>query len=260
MKIFFCAKSFLLVTSLASSAFLLATPLMAADSTSGSDWEYGAGIYLWAPKITATTPKGDAELPFYQILDDLQMTFMGIASASKDKWTLSMDVVYMSLKSDVNRVRGFRGPGNAELEVTGDVSLKNWIVTPTVGYAVLDSEQARIEILGGVRYLWLKAAVEINVNGSERVNRSVSEGYWDAIIGARANIKLNERWFVPLYFDIGAGDTDGTWQGFAGVGYEFENFNTVLGYRYLDYNFDESNEVMEEMTVKGPFLGLMFKF
>jgi len=237
-----------------------ASPLLADDSTSDADWHYGAGIYLWAPKITATTPKGDAQLPFYQILDDLQMTFMGIASASRDKWTLSMDVVYMDLKEDVNRDREFQGPGNAELNVTGDVNLKNWIVTPTVGYAVLDSEQTRIEILGGVRYLWLKSSLALNLNGNERVNRSVSESYWDAVIGARASIKLNERWFLPLYFDIGTGDSDGTWQGFAGVGYEFNSFNTVLAYRYLDYKFDESNVVMEEMNVKGPFLGLMFKF
>jgi hypothetical protein len=234
--------------------------LMADDSTSSSGWEYTAGIYLWAPKITATTPRGDSQLPFYKILDDLQMTFMGAASAQKDKWTLSMDLIYMDLKSDVNRVWGLPGPGEREVDVTGDVSMKNWIVTPTVGYALHESEKARIEIIGGVRYLWLKSAVALNLNGTERVDRSVSEGYWDAIIGARASIHLNEHWYLPLYFDIGTGESDGTWQGFAGVGYKFEKINTILAYRYLDYNFDKSNEVMEDLNVKGPFLGLMFRF
>jgi len=65
---------------------------------------------------------------------------------------------------------------------------------------------------------------------------------------------------MPLYFDIGTGDSDGTWQGFAGVGYKFKKFNTILAYRYLDYNFDESNQVMEDLNVKGLFLGFMFKF
>ncbi len=47
---------------------------------------------------------------------------------------------------------------------------------------------------------------------------------------------------------------------FNAVGYKFNKFNTILAYRYLDYNFDESNRVMEELNVKGPFLGFMFKF
>ena len=251
----------LVFTSLVLAIFLFcATPLMAdnSDSGSGSGWQYAAELYLWAPQITATTPRGDADLPFYQIIDDLQFTFMGAVGARKDKWTLVTDLVYLDVKQDVNRQRDFIF--DRELDITGNVQMKNWIVTPTVGYAVHESDKARIEILGGLRYLWLKAAADVKFNGVERFNNSTSDSYWDAIVGARATINLNEKWYMPIYVDIGTGDSDGTWQGFAGVGYKFNKFNTILAYRYLDYNFDESNRVMEELNVKGPFLGFMFKF
>jgi len=261
MNIQNCRSLPAVTTALVSAAFLFcASPLMAQESTSSSNWEYAAEIYLWAPKITATTPRGDSQLPFYKILDDLQFTFMGAVAARKDKWTLMTDLVYLNINNDINRVRDLPGPGGAELDVTGEVKLKSWIVTPTVGYAIHDSEKARIEILGGVRYLDLKAELQASINGNERIDRSTSEGYWDAIIGARANISLNDHWYMPLYFDIGTGDSDGTWQAFAGVGYKFKKFNTILAYRYLDYNFDESNKVLEDLNVKGPFLGFMFKF
>jgi len=255
-------RSFLTVTaSLVSAASLFcASPVMAEGSGSSSNWEYAAEIYLWAPKITATTPRGDSQLPFYKIIDDLQFTFMGAVGARKDKWTFVTDLVYLNINNDINGVRDLPGPGGAALDVTGEAKLKSWIVTPTVGYAIHDSEKARIEILGGVRYLDLKAELQASVNGNERFDRSMSEGYWDAIIGARANFSLNEHWYIPIHFDIGTGETDGTWQGFAGVGYKFEKFNTILAYRYLDYNFDESNKVLEDLNVKGLFLGFMFKF
>jgi hypothetical protein len=261
MNIHFGHKSLPAIAALAVASFTFgAAPLSADDSAATSDWEYSAAIYLWAPKIVSTTPRGDSELPFYRILDDLELTFMGIAGARKDQWSMSMDLIYLDLKSDVNRELEFQGPGGEEVDVSGDVRMKNWIVTPTVGYAIHDSGKARFEIVGGVRYLWLKAAAELYLNGTERVDRSESNSYWDAIIGARAKIGLSERWYLPLYFDIGTGNSDGTWQGFAGIGYQFNTFNTVLAYRYLDYNFDQDNQVMEGLSVKGMFLGFQFNF
>ena len=242
---------------LAATTLFCSSPTFAADS--GSDWEFGGEIYIWGAAMTATTPGGnDSELPFYKILDDLQMTFMGAGGARNDKWSILTDIIYLDVKDKVNQDRTF--PGGSEAEITGDIRLKSWIVTPTVGYAIHNSDKARVEILGGVRYLWMKASAEVNLDGLERFNNSVSESYWDAIIGMRANFKLNDKWFVPLYFDIGTGDSDGTWQALAGVGYQFNKFSTTLTYRYLDYNFDSSNEVMADLAVNGPMLGITFIF
>jgi len=233
-------------------SFLMSTIAMADES----DWEYSADIYLWAPKMTAVTPGGrEATLPFYKILDDLQMAFMGHTKAQKDKWSLSLDVIYVSLDQKLNRDLSYVG-----LPLDGNVSLKSWIVTPVAGYAIHDSEKARIEIIGGARYLWLKLDLNVTADDAPVFNESDSSGFWDAVIGARGIFALNDKWFVPTYFDIGTGATDRTWQGFVGIGYKFKKFTTEFGYRYMEYKFDSSNKALGELKMKGPLLGVRFDF
>ena len=185
------------------------------------------------------------------------MAFMGGMQAQKDKWSLSADLIYLSLDKQVNRDAGYI---DAITDVDGNVSLKSWIVTPAVGYAIHESESSRVEIVGGVRYLWLKSGANVEFDTTPVFDEAVSKSYWDAIIGVRARFDLNDKWFMPMYADIGTGDADITWQGFAGVGYKFEKVKAVFGYRYLQYEFDSDNRVMGEMTVNGPLLGLVMNF
>ena len=73
---------------LAAGAMLLSTALpVTASAASGSDqWEYDAMIYLWGAGIDATTQTGgDIDMSFSDILDDLDMTFMGGFGARKGK-------------------------------------------------------------------------------------------------------------------------------------------------------------------------------
>ena len=65
---------------------------------------------------------------------------------------------------------------------------------------------------------------------------------------------------MPLYIDVGTGDTKSTWQGFGGIGYQFQSFKTVLGYRYLKYKFDNDNLVLGKMIVNGPIVVVVFNF
>lgn len=232
-------------------------PAFAAED-SDSAWEITADIYLWAPKITASTPGGkDSTLPFYKILDSLEMTFMGGVKAQKDRWSIATDAVYMDLNTKVNRDPNY---DPAVVDISGDVGLKSWIVTPTVGYAVLDTADARVDFVVGARYLWLESSAKVAFDGVTKFDKSASDNYLDVVFGARADLKLSGKWFVPMYFDIGTGDTDLTWQAYAGVGYKFGKVSTIVGYRYLDFQFDDNNKVLAGMTVKGPVAAITFKF
>ena len=242
------------LVSIAALAFFISPSIAIAES----DWEVSADIYLWGSNITSTTPGGKSStLPFYKILDNLDMSVMGGVKAQKDRWAISADAIYMNLSTKVNRDRRYP---NAPDDITGNVALKSWIVTPTVGYAIHDTEQARIEIIGGARYLWLESSAKVNFDDMTVFDNANSDSYWDAVIGTRAEFSLSEKWFVPTYFDIGKGDTDLTWQAFAGVGYKFGKLSTIVGYRYLDFEFDNSNKVMAEMTVKGPIALITYDF
>ncbi len=59
--------------------------------------------------------------------------------------------------------------------------------------------------------------------------------------------------------DVGTGDSDLTWQALAAVNYRFEKVGVVVGYRYLDYDFDDS-DVFDDLNLSGPFVGVKFRF
>ena len=245
--------------SVAAAAFIFCSaPLMAQDSTSGSDWKYGASIYMWGPSMNIDTPTGQkVEVPFYQILNDLKMTLMGDFSVSNDKWSFMTDVIYMKLKQD--NVNDPSRPIGELADLSSSIQMKSWIVSPTVGYALHNSDKARVEVFGGLRYLWIDLGVQINSRGNPVFDKSSSGSTWDGIVGLRAKVNLDEKWFMPLSIDVGGGDSDGTWQGIAGVGYDWGRFNTSLTYRYLQWKFDDV-PTMSKLFIKGPLLNFNFTF
>ncbi|MFC1825261.1 hypothetical protein ACFL9T_21330, partial [Thermodesulfobacteriota bacterium] len=68
-----------------------------------------------------------------------------------------------------------------------------------------------------------------------------------------------EKWYMPFYGDIGAGDSDLTWQAEAGFGYKFKHFDVVATYRYLDWDF-EDNSAVDDLNISGPLIGIKFVF
>jgi len=84
---------------------------------------------------------------------------------------------------------------------------------------------------------------------------------WDALIGLRGRFAFGAKnaWFVPYYFDIGAGDSDLTWQGIAGLGYAFHWGEVVAAWRYLYYDLS-SDEPIKDMNFSGPAIGVTFRW
>ena len=75
----------------------------------------------------------------------------------------------------------------------------------------------------------------------------------------RGKADLAEHWYVNYYLDAGAGQSSSTtWQALAGVGYQFQNLDAVLGYRYMAYDIDDGQ--LEDITIKGPYAGVRFYF
>lgn len=218
-------------------------------------WKYTASINLWMAGIEATTIDGaQLDIGFSDILDNLDMTFMGTIGAEKGKWGLLTDIIYLNISDDVN----VPIPGNPGLEVTS-IEMKNWIVTPMVTYKVMESEQLGLNVLAGARYLYLKSPIDVNYTPLP----IDSDSMWDGIIGVRGKYDLNEKWYMPFHVDVGTGDSDVTWQAFVGVGYKYESWDLLAGYRYMNWEFEDSDPAagaLTDLTVDGPIIGAKFYF
>lgn len=217
-------------------------------------WEYSASLNGWMASIGGDTAVGgDIDIGFSDIVDDLDFTIMGTLGAQKEKWGFLLDFIYLDIDSDM-----FEATSNPLAYIT-NIELEAWIVTPMVTYRIMEEEQWTLDALAGARYLYIKAPLEVDYVKLD----SPSNDVWDGIVGARGQYKIDEKWYMPFHFDVGTGDTDLTWQAFAGVGYKYESFDFVAGYRYLDWDFDDSDTgggTFNDLTVDGPIIGAKFYF
>ena len=225
-------------------------PVTAAtqEVTQTDNWKSALELYFWGASIGGKSASGsDIDIELDDILDSLELVFMGAAGVSKGKWTLAVDLIYL----DVEESDAIRPNLNATVKLT------NWIITPVVGYNLVDTEKSRLDILGGARYLHMKADLQTVALTTRRAEDSGSN--WDAIIGARGDVDLAEKWYLFGYLDIGTGESDLTWQALTGIGYKFKRFDVRAVYRYLSWDFDD-NPVLDELDISGPAVGIRFLF
>lgn len=240
---------------------------IAEEAPSDPDiWKITGEVYLWGATIDGkSAPGSDFTIDFNEILDDLEMAFMGNLTAQRGKWTLLGDVIYLKLSRSGSDAASIPvGPFNPPIKVDADVDLKAWIVNALAGYNLIENEKTRLDVMGGVRYLNLDVKVKLGLETAgplPGVKGKVSDSgsQVDGIVGVHGRFNLTEKWYLPYYLDVGTGDSDITYQAVAGVGYEFESVDVVATYRYLKWKFDD-NDVLDNLAVKGPMIGVKYTF
>ncbi|WP_460080553.1 hypothetical protein [Roseibium sp. LAB1] len=219
-------------------------------------WRFEAGLYGWLPDIDMTTSAGDnVELPLSEILQNLNFTAMGQLTAEKGRFGGFADFIYLNLQgSETSTANIIRRP----VETGVGVAIQAFINTSGVTYAVIDTPRTKIRALGGLRYTWIDTQLSFNIG---RVGGEVNAGghVFDGIVGFKGETSLTDRFYVSYYGDIGTGQSDLTWQAFGGLNYRFDRFDVVLGYRYLDYNFDDDSK-LSDLTINGPLIGMKMRF
>lgn len=251
----------------------------AAHAQTNDEWKFTAAIYGYFPDIGGTTtfPPRDpasssATVDIQTILDSLKFAFMGSFEARKGQWGGFADVVYMDVGNTRDGVRDFRlGHVGLPLDVNATVGLdlKGWVGTLAGTYRLVGDESLTTDLLFGARWLDLRLKVNWNLAGnlgpialSDRAGtREVDESFVDAIIGVkgRKTFGADHRWFVPYYLDIGTGQTDFTWQTYAGLGYSFGWGDVLAAWRYIDYQM-KSGDAIEELNFNGPAVAVVFRW
>ncbi len=84
-------------------------------------------------------------------------------------------------------------------------------------------------------------------------------------VGLRYRDDISDRWLWSIRGDVGAGDTDLTWQGVLTLGAklgEKRNKTLYFGYRHLAYEAEEgtSGITKRELNFSGPAVGFGFSF
>ena len=235
------------------------------SSTTQDQWQFSAAIYLWEADLGGQTNRGsEVEVAFSDLVDNLEMAFMGAFAARKNKWSLLTDVIYMDL--GVDTTADLSVPvGPIQVPVTTSVSLdvEAWILHFAAGYNLYSKGKTRLDLIGGARYLDLDQTMFLELQSlGPGLSRTISESLTalDGIVGLKGQASLGERWYLPYYVDVGAGESKLTWQATAGIGYRAGRvWNLALVYRHLEWDLD-STLVIDEINFSGPTLGVIFRW
>jgi len=229
-----------------------AQPVLAAED-SKDEWKWAAKFYIWTPDIDMEDSSGeDSTISFNEILKNLDMTFMGGIVGRKDRFGFLVDAVYLDLSANE---KNHQGP----FLIHTKTELQAIILTPVAIYRVVEDDQFNLDILGGVRYMYLDVKLKRDVLDDLGDDGSTING----VVGFRGNVQLNENWYAPFYYDVGKGDSELTYQAFAGINYKLSSFDLSAGYRYMKFKFDDDDdfgEVLNNLVVKGPMFGARFYF
>lgn len=236
---------------LACIALLFAMPLQAEE------WKHELSPYLWGSAMEGTTGvrsvEADVDLSFSDILDNLEMGFMGVYRGTRDRFSVTVDTIYMDLGA-TERARG--GTYRA------DIDMEQWALAVAAGYKVAE----RFELQGGLRYIDLSADVAVTGPLGNTQRAGTDESWVDPYVGALYTVPLSETWSLNLYGDVGGFGigSDLAWQGLINLRWQLsERVGAMAAYRHLAMDYESgrgSNRFLFDMSFSGPALGIVFTF
>ena len=264
-----------------------------ACADNGADeWQYRLTPYLWLPTIDGTAhysvPPGGGGSPNVLVgpaewLDLLNYGALVSGSARKGRYSIFSDFVYLSMTSkNDGRVDSvgdaISNPGStlpipvsASLNLNTRTDLDSLVWMITGGYALNETETFALDVFAGVRFFGVDVSTSWNLTaditapgGGVLLPAQGSIGndtdLWDGIVGMRGHfVVADSNWTVPYYFDIGAGDSELTWNTMVGFAREFGWGDLILAYRHLEYDQD-SNGLLQGFSFGGPAIGARFRF
>lgn len=231
------------------------------------DWTVRLMPYFWVPVSVegdSTVDGGtvDLDLDLGDVLDLLEFGISGRGEAWKGKLGFIIDAWYVSLALDAS-------PGPA-VEVDIEQAQSDFLLGYQAGsWPVGDSapnSQSKLiaDVMGGLRYVYLKQTVKI----SPGANLGGSEEWVEPVVGARLILETSSDFYWVTRGDVsGFGIGDGsslTWNVLGGLGYQpWERASIGLGYRAYGIDYSEgsgANEFGLDATLHGPYLTFVYQF
>ncbi len=235
------------------------------------DWGFTLALYSWVPAVDGKVGIGrltaNTHVSMKQVIERLDMAYMGYLEARYQRWGLGVDALY----SEFSGSAGYHyGPLSGSLKV----KLTQVMVTPRVFYRVVDLPAVSLDLLAGFR--WTSLSTDMDLYGKldfknpylapfnrefHRHNHE-SRGWVDPIFGLRGVANLTSRWYLNVEGDIGGFGVSSklTWQAMGGIGFRFtEHVSAYAAYRALGLDYDRKGLKIDTVS-HGPLLALVFSF
>lgn len=231
------------------------TPLAMADTAGGDDgWRFQATPYVWMSGLEGQVrpfrgaPLADVHKSFSELMDNLDAAAFVTGTARRGDFVLQADLTHAAT-SDAAAL---------PLGLQANVKVKQSSATVTAGYAWMATEATGVDLMAGLRYWDINAAVNVPGVASARSSSS----FVDPIAAVRWRQAISPRWSGVAYVDVGGFGvgSDSTWQVLALANYQArENLYLSVGYRHLSVDYRDRGRRLD-VDLAGPMLGLTYLF
>ena len=263
------ATTFIMATAGAThAADIIAPPSVQTDIQDQQRWRVIFSPYVWGASLTGKAGllglNTNVDVPFKDILDNLDMSFMGNIEVTNGTYGVYFDGQYTKTSQDAD-IR------DEQL----DMDIKSTTLSGGVYYRLYEQQLEGTTLFGrqrvfaieptvGVRWTQIKAQVNVGPYSASR-----KADWTDPFIGTRVFYDINDRWNIFAEADIGGfgAGTKLSANGQIYLGYRTLIFDVPttwrVGYRalYQDYRDNDSVEKFKyDVTQHGPVIGLSVQF
>jgi outer membrane receptor protein involved in Fe transport len=190
--------------------------------------------YLWFPGVHGTIGGPNEQLGFSASPGDLLSHFrfglMGVVEPRYKRVLLPLDIFWVRLGDD-------RAIDNIPTPTVANLKASEFVLTPKVGYRLIDLDRVKVDALVGLRYWHFGQSVSFTTT---TLNFSNSQNWVDPVVGGRITGILTPKFQVTIAGDDGGWGTGSQqdYQVFGAVGYRFKpRWTLQVGYRYLFTNY-----------------------
>jgi len=206
-----------------------------------SDWHFAVSPYLWFPGVHGTIGALGRDVSVHATPGDLLSNFrfglMGAFEARYKRIVLPLDLMWIRLEDD--KALPFPNLMATKAKLTGSELL----LTPKIGYRLLDEKRIKIDALTGFRYWHFSENLKF-VPSNLNLNFSGSQNLVDPLVGGRVQLGLTPKIVANVLGDVGGWGTGSQLEyQVAGVlGYKIKpKWTLQAGYRYLSIDYRNSN-------------------
>jgi hypothetical protein len=229
----------------APAGTITAEPPAAPSGASGSapvssavpddGWHFTASPYLWLPwlhgDVGALGRTVRVSVTPADLLSHFRFGLMGNFEARRKRLVLPIDMIYARLGD--NKATPFPNLEARSASLTANM----FILSPKVGYRVIDTQMFKVDALAGFRYWYFGESVHFSPSS---LNFSRSQNWVDPVVGGRIQVALSPKVIVNIVGDVGGWGTGSQLEYQIGgfLGYRIKPKLTVqAGYRYLTFDY-----------------------
>jgi hypothetical protein len=221
------------------------------------NWTFQSLSLLWFPGMSGSVGARGYTTGVHvspsDVLKNFNIGIMGSFEADHHRIGLPFDYVWANLQ-DKKSLINFPG-------YSAKATVKEGFFTPKVTYLVVDGQRIKVRATGGIRIWHLGENLQLTPPGSPSLSIGTSQNWVDVVAGANIVVPLSPKIFVMVLGDAGGGGANVDYQVATFANYQWRpKWGFGVGYRYLDVNYRNSNQVIFDTHQSGLALTLLYKY